>query len=34
MIIYISDPKTFTRELLQLINTSAKWLGIEFNSNQ
>jgi len=29
MIVYLSDPKSSTRELLKLINPSAKWLGIK-----
>ena len=29
MIIYITDPKTSTRELLQLINNPAKWWDIK-----
>jgi hypothetical protein len=29
MIVYLSDRKNFTRELLKLINTSAYWLDIK-----
>jgi hypothetical protein len=29
MIVYLSDPKNSTRELLKLINNSAKWLDMK-----
>ena len=34
MIVYISDPKNSTRELLQLINTSSKVARYKINSNK
>jgi uncharacterized protein (DUF1499 family) len=34
IIIYISDPKNSTRELLQLINTFSKVAGYKINSNK
>jgi hypothetical protein len=33
MIVYISDPKDSTRELLQLINNFSKVVGYKINSN-
>ena len=34
MIVYISDPKNFTRELLSLINSFSKVAGYKINSNK
>jgi hypothetical protein len=34
MIVYISDPKNSTRELLQLINNFCKVAGYKINSNK
>jgi hypothetical protein len=34
MIVYTSNPKKSTRELLQLINNSAKWLDKNTQTNQ
>jgi hypothetical protein len=34
MIVYISDPKNSTRELLQLINNFSKVAGYKINSNK
>jgi hypothetical protein len=34
MIVYIRDPKIFTRELLQLINNFSKVAGYKINSNK
>jgi hypothetical protein len=34
MIVYISDPKNSTRELLQLINNLIKVAGYKINSNK
>ena len=34
MIVYISNPKSSTRELLQLINTFSKVAGYKINSNK
>jgi hypothetical protein len=34
MIVYIIDPKNFTRELLQLINNFCKVTGYKINSNK
>jgi hypothetical protein len=34
MIVYISDPKTSTRQLLQLINNFSKVAGYKINSNK
>jgi hypothetical protein len=34
MIVYISDPKNSTRELLQLINNFSKVAGYQINSNK
>ena len=34
MIVYISDPKNSTRELLNLINNFSKVAGYEINSNK
>ena len=34
IIVYISDPKNSTRELLQLINTFSKVAGYKINSNK
>jgi hypothetical protein len=34
MIVYISDPKNSTRELLQLINNIMKVTGYKINSNK
>ena len=34
MIVYISDPNYFTRELLQLINNFSKVTGYQINSNR
>jgi hypothetical protein len=34
MIVYISDPKNSTRELLQLINIFSKVAGCKINSNK
>ena len=34
MIVYISDPKNSTRELLQLINTFCKVTGYKINSKK
>jgi hypothetical protein len=34
MIVYISDPKNSTRELLNLINSFGEVAGYKFNSNK
>ena len=34
MIVYISDPKNFTRELLNLINSFNEVAGYKINSNK
>jgi hypothetical protein len=34
MIVYITDPKNSTRELLNLINSFSKVAGYKINSNQ
>jgi len=34
MIVYLSDPKSSTRELLNLINTFSKVVGCKINSNK
>jgi hypothetical protein len=34
MIVYISDPKIFTRELLKLINSISQVAGYKINSNK
>jgi hypothetical protein len=34
MIVYISDPKNFTRELLNLINYFSAVAGYKINSNK
>jgi hypothetical protein len=34
MIVYISDPKNSTRELLNLINSSSAVVGYKINSNK
>ena len=34
MIVYISDPRNFTRELLNLINNFSKVAGYKINSNK
>ena len=34
MIVYLSDPKNSTRELLQLINKFSKVAGYKINSNK
>jgi hypothetical protein len=34
MIVYISDPKNFTRELLNLINNFSEVAGYKINSNK
>jgi len=34
MIVFLSDPKSFTRELLNLINTFSKVVGYKINSNK
>jgi len=34
MIVYLSDPKCSTRELLNLINTFSKVAGYKINSNK
>jgi len=34
MIVYLSDPKSSTRELLNLINTFSKVAGYKINSNK
>jgi hypothetical protein len=34
MIVYISNPKTSTREILQLINNFSKVAGYKINSNK
>jgi hypothetical protein len=34
MIVYLSDPKNSTRELLNLINNFRKVAGYKFNSNK
>jgi hypothetical protein len=34
MIVYISDPITFTRELLNLINSFSEVAGYKINSNK
>ena len=34
MIVYISDPKNYTRELLSLINRFVEVAGYKFNSNK
>jgi hypothetical protein len=34
MILYLSDPKNFTRELLKLINNFSKVAGYKINSNK
>ena len=34
MIVYLSDPKNSTRELLQLINNFSKVAGYKINSNK
>ena len=34
MIVYISDPKNFTKELLQLINTFSNVAGYKNNSKK
>jgi hypothetical protein len=34
MIVYLSDAKTFTRELLKLINNFSKMAGYKINSNK
>jgi hypothetical protein len=34
MIVYLSDPKNSTRELLQLIINSSKFAGYIINSNK
>ena len=34
MIVYISDPKNFTRELLSLINSFSEVAGYKINSNK
>ena len=34
MIVYISDPKNSTRELLNLINNFSKVVGYKINSNK
>jgi hypothetical protein len=34
MILYISDPKNFTRELLNLINSFSAIAGYKINSNK
>jgi len=34
MIVYLSDPKSSTRELLSLINNFSKVAGYKFNSNK
>ena len=34
MIVYLSDPKTSTRELLKLINNFSKVAGYKINSNK
>ena len=34
MIVYISDPKNFTKELLQLINTLSNVAGYKINSKK
>jgi hypothetical protein len=34
MIVYISDPQNFTRELLKLINDFSKVAGYKINSNK
>ena len=34
MIIYLSDPQIYTRELLQLINNVSKLAGYKINSNK
>jgi len=33
MIVYVSDPKSYTRELLNLINNFRKMSGYKINSN-
>jgi hypothetical protein len=33
MIVYISDPKNYTRELLNLLNNFSRVAGYKFNSN-
>jgi hypothetical protein len=34
MIVYLSDPKNSTRELLKLINNFSKVVGYKINSNK
>jgi hypothetical protein len=34
MIVYISDPKNYTRELLNLINSFSEVAGYKINSNK
>ena len=34
MIVYLSDPKHFTRELLNLLNNFSKVTGYKMNSNK
>ena len=34
MIVYLSDPQIYTRELLQLINNFSKVAGYKINSNK
>jgi hypothetical protein len=34
MIVYISDPKNFTRELLNMINSLGEVVGYKINSNK
>ena len=34
MIVYLSDPKNYTRELLNLINNFSKVAGYKVNSNK
>jgi hypothetical protein len=34
MIVYISDPKNFTREFLSLINSFNEVVGYKINSNK
>ena len=34
MIVYLSDPKNFSRELLQLVNNFSKVAGYSINSNK